>query len=471
MTLTVWVSVAVVFILALILANTIKTMTNKKTVAVDLDGVLADYTDGWLGDDVIGLPIPGAKVALDELKRAGWTIIIYTSRPATATLKQWLEKHKIPYDAINFEPGDKEPWGKGVRKVRAHVYVDDRAVTFRGDWQKTLLDILDHRPWFYSCQDPKNEIQTPWLNVQVFNDAYFPGWMTNPLISYSNALASEVGEICGITKHWAGGGTNNKDVSWGDLKKELADLWIYLAVFVQALGITEREFYEVVKAKVLENTKRMDDNEKARDAGDVKPGPVERPQETWHITCVCGKVLDGQTLMDVFSHCMGCQDWIKMNYKHIQTFNLDQLGVKDTGAGWTCQKCGAYIPVCPDLDAEIINHIKNEHSQDDDGPDPDETGGLWHCDCGHTWGGDNPICPICHNTGTQDPDDAYENMADPWHCERCGSIWVGQSSKCPKCKGNGYKDDGPDGDDITDVNDNSDIQESIKRMNRDRGDE
>lgn len=35
----------------------------KKTVAVDLDGVLADYSTGWQGIEHIGDPIPGARVS------------------------------------------------------------------------------------------------------------------------------------------------------------------------------------------------------------------------------------------------------------------------------------------------------------------------------------------------------------------------------------------------------------------------
>lgn len=404
MTLTVWVSVAL--ILAVVLILTILAKSNK-TVALDLDGVLADYTDGFQGDDVIGLPIPGAKIALDELKRAGWTIIIYTSRPASATLKQWLEKHKIPYDAINYEPGEKDPWGKGYRKVRAHVYVDDRAVCFRGDWQKTLLEIMDHRPWFYTCQNPKNEIQTPWQNIQVFNDNYFPGWMNTPHVNLSNALASEVGEICGVTKAWAGGGTKEKNIDFTDLAKELADLYIYLSVFVQSLGITEREFYEVVKAKVLENTKRMDDRAKASEPGNEPPGSGTKPRETWHITCVCGKVLDGLPLMDVFSHCAGCQAWINVNGPMAKTIKMAKVASPDEyDAGvWVCFKCGLKINNSDDLDSEIIKHIKEFHS---DEIDDDETGGLFHCEwCGHTWQG-QPVCPKCQKRIDQ-ADDGHDN--------------------------------------------------------------
>ncbi len=39
-----------------------------KSVAIDLDGVLATY-DGWKGADHIGKPIDGARAFLKELKR------------------------------------------------------------------------------------------------------------------------------------------------------------------------------------------------------------------------------------------------------------------------------------------------------------------------------------------------------------------------------------------------------------------
>lgn len=113
---------------------------SKKTIAVDLDGTLAEYKK-WIGVKVIGKPLPGAKEFLEELHRRGYRILIYTARTAgrnkgkvqdngltkytqedlNAIVENWLKKNDMPYDAIHF--GDSKP--------AASAFVDDRAVECR----------------------------------------------------------------------------------------------------------------------------------------------------------------------------------------------------------------------------------------------------------------------------------------------------------------------------------------------------
>ncbi len=107
----------------------------KKTIAVDLDGTLAEYKK-WIGVKVIGKPLPGAKEFLEELHRRGYRILIYTARTAgrnkgkdgkytqedlNAIVENWFKKHDMPYDAIHF--GDSKP--------AASAFIDDRAVECR----------------------------------------------------------------------------------------------------------------------------------------------------------------------------------------------------------------------------------------------------------------------------------------------------------------------------------------------------
>lgn len=121
-----------------------------KTLAVDFDGVIADYSQGYLGPDVFGDPLPGAAEGLRQLKGEGWTIIVHTARPPTAGLRSYLVTHGIPYDSINTPAptdgvadldgqelsmapgGDLEP-----RKPIADVYLDDRAERFTS-WPETM---------------------------------------------------------------------------------------------------------------------------------------------------------------------------------------------------------------------------------------------------------------------------------------------------------------------------------------------
>ena len=101
-----------------------------KTVAIDVDGVLAQY-DGWKGPDVIGDPIPGARGFLEELNKRGFRIVIHTTRTRDfegtdhkarcAAVKKWLVKHNLPHHVLHTQIG----------KPIACAYVDDRAVPCR----------------------------------------------------------------------------------------------------------------------------------------------------------------------------------------------------------------------------------------------------------------------------------------------------------------------------------------------------
>ena len=107
-----------------------------QTVAVDLDGVLAQY-DGWRGVDQIGDPIPGARDFLLAIRVIPAQICIHTTRTnpdvqvsgrsdlSVAQLllrvRTWLVKHDLPFDSISCRAG----------KPLAAAYVDDRAVVCR----------------------------------------------------------------------------------------------------------------------------------------------------------------------------------------------------------------------------------------------------------------------------------------------------------------------------------------------------
>ena len=121
----------------------------KKTVCVDLDGVLADYSKGWQGVDVIGDPLPGAVAFTRELS-SFCEVVIYTTRcnpeankPECVDLlvnrvRAWLDKHGFVYADIY----------SGVGKPTASAYVDDRAVRCRPqphdlEYQITLQLVKD----------------------------------------------------------------------------------------------------------------------------------------------------------------------------------------------------------------------------------------------------------------------------------------------------------------------------------------
>ncbi len=98
------------------------------TVCIDFDGTLR-------ADD--GSPIPGGATALGELKRAGYEVVIWTAISAQdelARVHDWLVDHGIPFDQI-----------VSNRKPPAVAYVDNRAITFKGDWAPIVEQLLSKR--------------------------------------------------------------------------------------------------------------------------------------------------------------------------------------------------------------------------------------------------------------------------------------------------------------------------------------
>ena len=130
-----------------------------KTICIDFDGVLADYSEGYQGKDKFGEMIPGADVASQVLKEKGWTIIIYTTRTATAALKKWLEKNNIKYDFINENPNQPEDSKDGC-KIAADIYLDDRGMTFRGQWTDWMIrEIAEFQPCSAKKPDQKKQME------------------------------------------------------------------------------------------------------------------------------------------------------------------------------------------------------------------------------------------------------------------------------------------------------------------------
>jgi len=120
----------------------------KKVIAVDCDGVIHAYSKSWEGGILYDEPVKDTKEGIQKLKDAGYHIMIYTTRTnpdyrnekepeQIAQLKEYLKKYEIPYDEI---------WtGKG--KPMADMYIDDRAIPFTGDWNKTIQDVENFKVW------------------------------------------------------------------------------------------------------------------------------------------------------------------------------------------------------------------------------------------------------------------------------------------------------------------------------------
>jgi hypothetical protein len=118
-----------------------KANNSRRTIAVDFDGVIADY-DGWKGSGVLGAPRQDVRQVLEALRKEGWKIVIYTTR-GEQEISDYLIRHRIVYDEIN-QNSDYQTLG--VKPV-ADVYWDDRAFTYSGDATRDLERIRQFRTW------------------------------------------------------------------------------------------------------------------------------------------------------------------------------------------------------------------------------------------------------------------------------------------------------------------------------------
>lgn len=127
----------------------------RKSVAVDFDGVLHQWDGEWRGHHVIqGQPIPGAIEWLHTVLQT-YDVFIFTTRAATFrgryAIRLWLREHALD--------GWDDTWHDGPilglrrvlvtnRKRRALIYVDDRSFRFDGINYPSINRIRSLRPWW-----------------------------------------------------------------------------------------------------------------------------------------------------------------------------------------------------------------------------------------------------------------------------------------------------------------------------------
>ena len=105
----------------------------KPIVCVDLDGVLNAF-DGWKGAGFFHPPRPGAREFLQLLNQRGYRVVVFTVRWGPH-VEAWLAEHDLA-EFVDLVTDKKPP---------AHVYVDDRAICFEGDFQKTMDRISEFK--------------------------------------------------------------------------------------------------------------------------------------------------------------------------------------------------------------------------------------------------------------------------------------------------------------------------------------
>lgn len=123
---------------------------SKPILCLDFDGVVHSYQSRWLGAAVIpDPPVEGAIAFMLEALNH-FDVVIFSSRSnqpgGTEAMVEWLKYHagQTWYES---------PAGPGLESVRfvkekppAMVTLDDRAITFTGEWP-SMASLNSFKPW------------------------------------------------------------------------------------------------------------------------------------------------------------------------------------------------------------------------------------------------------------------------------------------------------------------------------------
>ena len=106
-----------------------------ETIAIDFDGVLNTY-NGYDGEN-LGKPRPGCKEFLQELSQH-YNIIIFSARNYTKIIP-WLNTYNLQTYVHNVT---------GIKPTNVKCFIDDRGITFNGDYEETIRQVKDFRTYW-----------------------------------------------------------------------------------------------------------------------------------------------------------------------------------------------------------------------------------------------------------------------------------------------------------------------------------
>lgn len=123
---------------------------SKPILCLDFDGVCHAYTSGWQGADVIpDGPVPGLFEFLEEAARH-FEIQVFSSRSnhpgGKKAMQAWFNQQYRLWLGERAKGKEKPPVSFATQKPGAFVTLDDRAITFTGEWPR-VEDLRKFKPW------------------------------------------------------------------------------------------------------------------------------------------------------------------------------------------------------------------------------------------------------------------------------------------------------------------------------------
>ena len=108
---------------------------HKKRILIDLDGVINDYNGIY--DEIIIPPLKNGAENFIKILHIEYELYLFTSRNLLLSAKWLIENNIDKYftDITNV-------------KIPAYLYIDDRTINFKGDFETALNEIIEFKPYW-----------------------------------------------------------------------------------------------------------------------------------------------------------------------------------------------------------------------------------------------------------------------------------------------------------------------------------